>query len=224
VKVGNEDNYMQKITSLPCSSSLIRSSQEYFEMYQRVVAALPHAAIEQAIGELLRAYKDRKCVFVFGNGGSASLASHFACDLGKGTVIGNNGHKRFRVMALTDNVPLMTAWANDHSYELIFAEQMQNFVTAGDLAFAVSGSGNSPNVLRALQVARDARATTIGLTGFKGGRMKSLCDVCVTIPSDNMQIIEDFHLSVTHAVFSVVRHRISENILIHPLAARAAAD
>jgi D-sedoheptulose 7-phosphate isomerase len=215
---------MHFVSAQPSSTALIRSSQEYFEMYQRVVASLPHGTIEQTIGELLRAYEDGKSVFIFGNGGSAALASHFACDLGKGTVIGNNGHKRFRVMALTDNVPLITAWANDSRYELIFAEQMQNFVTAGDLAFAISASGNSPNVLRALQVARDARATTIGLTGFKGGKMKSLCDVCVTVPSDNMQIIEDFHISVTHAIFSVVRQRIWQNVLVQPLAARAAAD
>jgi D-sedoheptulose 7-phosphate isomerase len=207
-----------------CSGAPIRSSREYFEMYQRVAATLPHGTIEQAVSELLRAYEDGKSVFIFGNGGSAALASHFACDLGKGTVIGSNGHKRFRVMALTDNVPLMTAWANDSCYEQIFAEQMHNFVTAGDLAFAISGSGNSTNVLRALQVAREAGATTIGLTGFRGGKMKRLCDVCVTIPSVNMQIIEDFHLSVAHAMFSVVRHRISENMLVPTLAARAAAD
>jgi len=193
-------------------------------MYQRVVAALPHSAIEHAVGELVRAYEEGKNVFVFGNGGSAALASHFACDIGKGTVIANNGNKRFRVMALTDNVPLITAWANDSCYELIFAEQMQNFVNAGDIAFAISCSGNSPNVLRALQVAGEAGATTIGLTGFKGGKMKSLCNVCITIPCDNMQVIEDFHLSVAHAIFSVVCHRISENVPMQPFVARAAAD
>ncbi len=207
-----------------CPAPQIRSSQEYFEMYPRVLANLPHNAIGQAISELFRAYGDGKSVFIFGNGGSAALASHFACDLGKGTVIGNNGQKRFRVLSLTDNVPLVTAWANDTSYEQIFAEQLQNFVAPGDVAFAISGSGNSPNVLEALKVAKDAQATTIGLTGFKGGKMKSLCDVCVILPSDNMQIIEDFHLSVTHAVFSVLRYRISENILEQPLQARAGAD
>lgn len=210
--------------SYPCSIPIIHSSQEYFEMYQRVLADLPHGAIEQAIGKLLRAYEDRKSVFIFGNGGSAALASHFACDLGKGAVIGNDGNNRFRVMALTDNVPLMTAWANDTSYERVFAEQLKNFVAPGDLAFAISGSGNSPNVLRALEIARDARATTIGLAGFEGGKMKSLCDICVILPSDNMQIIEDFHLSVTHAVFSVIRQRISQTLLAKPLAAGASAD
>ena len=212
------------VTAQPCPTPLIRSSQEYFGIYERVIAELPHGAIEQAAGELLRAYEDRRCVFIFGNGGSAALASHFACDLGKGTVIGNNGHKRFRVMALTDNVPLMTAWANDSCYEGIFAEQLQNLVAPGDVAFAISGSGNSPNILRALEVARDARANTLGLTGFDGGKMKNLCDVCVILPSDNMQIIEDFHLSVTHAVFSVIRQRISETILAKPSAAGAWAD
>jgi len=208
----------------PCSGSLIRSPQEYFEMYQQVVADLPYGAIEQAIEELLRAYESGRTIFIFGNGGSAASASHFACDLSKGTVIGDNGQKRFRVMALTDNVPLMTAWANDSCYDRIFAEQLQNFVTPGDVAFAISGSGNSPNVLEALKVARDARATTIGLTGFKGGKMANLSDICVIIPSDNMQIIEDFHVSVTHAVFSVIRQRISEDMLVAPLAARAGAD
>jgi D-sedoheptulose 7-phosphate isomerase len=204
------------------SAQPIRSSREYFEMYQQVVAQLPYNAIEQAAEELLRAYDSGKTIFIFGNGGSAASASHFACDLSKGTVIGVNGHKRFRVMSLTDNVPLMTAWANDSCYEGIFAEQMKNFVAHGDVAFAVSASGNSPNVLQALQVARDARATTIGVTGFKGGKMAYLSDICITIPSDNMQIIEDFHISVMHAIFSVVRQRISQDTLKPPLAAGGA--
>lgn len=203
------------------SAQLIRSPQEYFERYQQVVADLPYSAIEQAIEDLLRAYESDKTIFIFGNGGSAATASHFACDLSKGTVIGDSGQKRFRVMALTDNVSLMTAWANDSCYERIFAEQLQNFVTPGDVAFAISGSGNSRNVLQALKVAREAQATTIGLTGFKGGKMVSLSDICVIIPSDNMQIIEDCHLSVMHAVFSVIRQRVSEGTLVRSLAAGA---
>src|SRR5450432_1651830 len=115
------------------SAQPIRSSREYFEMYQQVVAQLPYNAIEQAAEELLRSYESDKTIFIFGNGGSAASASHFACDLSKGTVVGDNGHKRFRVMALTDNVALMTAWANDDCYERIFAEQLQNFVTPGDV-------------------------------------------------------------------------------------------
>jgi D-sedoheptulose 7-phosphate isomerase len=212
------------VSSQTCSMPVTRNSREYFEMYCDVIANLPHGSIEQAIDELLRAYESGGRIFLLGNGGSAALASHFACDLGKGTVIENNGQKRFRVMALTDNVPMITAWANDSGYDRIFAEQLQNFVAPGDIVFAVSGSGNSPNVLRALDTARDARATTIGLTGFSGGKMRSLCDVCIILPSDNMQIIEDFHLSVAHAIFSVIRHRLSDRIGIQSLAATSATE
>lgn len=112
-------------------------------------------------------------------------------------------------MALTDNVPLMTAWANDSKYEDIFAEQLANFVRPHDIAFAISGSGNSPNVLRALRIAKDIGATTIGLGGFAGGQMRALCDACIVIPCDNMQIIEDLHLCVAHSLFTCVRSKIA---------------
>ena len=166
--------------------------------------------MDQVSEILVTAYEQRRTVFVFGNGGSAALASHFACDLAKGTV--NGSPKRFRVMALTDNVPLMTAWANDSKYEDIFSEQLANFAVPGDVAFAISASGNSPNVLKALRVAKEAGLTTTGLTGFSGGRMLALCDACIVVPSDNMQVVEDLQLSVAHALFTCVRARVS----IHP--------
>jgi D-sedoheptulose 7-phosphate isomerase len=145
---------------------------------------------------------------VFGNGGSAALASHVCCDLGKGT--SDASAKRVRVMSLTDNVPLMTAWANDSSYEVVFTEQMKNFLEPGDVAFAISGSGNSPNVLHALRYAREAGATTVSLGGFEGGKMKGLSDVCAVIPSDNMQIIEDLHTMACHGIFTVLRNRLQQ--------------
>jgi D-sedoheptulose 7-phosphate isomerase len=188
----------------------ISSTPRYFKMFEQVIARLPHSTIEQAAAELLVAYEQNRTIFLFGNGGSAALASHFACDLGKGT-IRNGDQKRFRVLALTDNLPLLTAWANDSCYEDVFAEQLRNFLEPGDVAFAISGSGNSANVLRALEVAHKAGALNIGLTGFCGGKMKNLCNPCIVIPSENMQIIEDLHLSVTHAIFSVVRHRLNQN-------------
>jgi len=129
-----------------------------------------------------------------------------ACDLGKGTV--NGSKKRFRVMSLTSNEAMMTAWANDSNYHDIFAEQLANFVAPGDVAFAISCSGNSANVLNALRVARRARATTVGLAGFQGGKMKELCDQCLIVPCDNMQIIEDLHLCAAHAVFTEVRRKV----------------
>lgn len=188
--------------------SFFMRSQQYFEMYKAVVAQLPYSAVDEIIDELLVRYEQGRTVFLFGNGGSASLASHMACDLGKGTIVKGNPQTRFRVVALTDNIPLMTAWANDASYEQIFAEQLQNLVYPGDVAFAISGSGNSPNVLAALKLARAVGAVTMGLTGFQGGKMKDWCDYCVVVPSNNMQIIEDFHVSVAHAMFSVIRDRI----------------
>jgi len=178
----------------------------YFNSVVQVIANMPLATVDRVVSVLMQAYESSRMIYLFGNGGSAALASHFACDLGKGA--SNGSGKRFQVLAFTDNVPLMTAWANDARYEDIFAEQLTNFVRPNDIAFAISGSGRSPNVLKALKVAREAGAFTIGLTGFQGGDMKSLCDLCLIIPSDNMQVIEDLHLSVTHAVFTALRAKI----------------
>ncbi|MHB8217433.1 MAG: D-sedoheptulose-7-phosphate isomerase [Candidatus Sulfotelmatobacter sp.] len=178
----------------------------YFDNVIDVIANMPFAEVGRIVGALMQAYESNRMIYLFGNGGSAALASHFACDLGKGTASGSG--KRFQVLAFTDNVPLMTAWANDARYEDIFAEQLINFVEPNDIAFAISGSGRSPNVLKALRVAHEAGAFTVGLTGFQGGDMVDLCDLCVIVPSDNMQIIEDLHLSVTHAIFTALRARI----------------
>lgn len=186
----------------------ISKAKEYFEELQRVVDGLSHDRVDQIADALVKAYERGRVVYTFGNGGSASLASHLACDLGKGTAYCNGG-KRFRVLALTDNLPTLTAWANDAGYEDVFSEQLRTFVQPHDIAFAISGSGNSKNVLNALEVARDAGAMTVGLSGFQGGEMKSLCDLCVIVPSNNMQIVEDLHLSMAHAIFRIVYARIS---------------
>src|SRR5258708_11983553 len=186
----------------------VLDASQYFEELKRVLAALHHGSINQIADELIKVYESGRTVYLFGNGGSASLASHLACDLGKGTAYCNGG-KRFRVLALTDNVPTLTAWANDAGYEDVFSEQLRNFVQPHDVAFAISGSGNSKNVLNALRVAREAGATTVGIAGFQGGEMKSLCDLCVIVPSNNMQIIENFHLSFPHPLFPIVFSRMS---------------
>jgi D-sedoheptulose 7-phosphate isomerase len=179
----------------------------YFNHLSATVKQLPFEDLEAVAQTLVNAYENERSIFMFGNGGSAALASHFACDLNKGTSNGNE--KRFKVMALTDNVPLITAWANDSHYDQVFSQQISNFIQPGDIAFAISGSGNSPNVLNALQTARQARATTIGLTGFfHGGKMKPLCDLCMIVPSDNLQIVEDLHLCATHALFTCVRRKL----------------
>jgi D-sedoheptulose 7-phosphate isomerase len=190
----------------------ILDAKQYFEELQRVVTGISHQSIDQMADALVRAYEAGRVVFTFGNGGSASLASHLACDLGKGTAYCNGG-KRFRVLALTDNLPTLTAWANDSSYEDVFSEQLRNFVQPQDVAFAISGSGNSRNVLNALHVARQAGATTLGISGFQGGQMKSLCDICLIVPSDNLQIIEDIHLATAHSIFRIVYSRMSRRTM-----------
>jgi len=181
-------------------------ASRYFEELRQVAAALPYDLINRIADALLNGYESSRTVYLFGNGGSASLASHFACDLGKGTAH-CNGSKRFRVLALTDNIPTITAWANDSSYEDIFAEQLKNFIQPHDIAFAISGSGNSKNVLNALGLSRKAGAVNIGITGFDGGELKFLCDLCAIVPSHNMQIIEDLHLSMAHSIFQRVSSR-----------------
>jgi D-sedoheptulose 7-phosphate isomerase len=190
----------------------ILEARQYFEELQRVANGICHDGVDQIADVLVKAYESARMVFTFGNGGSASLASHLACDLGKGTAYCNGG-KRLRILALTDNIPTLTAWANDSDYEDVFSEQLRNFAQPEDVAFAISGSGNSKNVINALHVARDAGARTVGVSGFQGGEMKSLCDICVVVPSNNMQIIEDLHLAIAHSVFRIVYSRISRRSL-----------
>lgn len=181
----------------------------YFTALARLIERMPLSVIDEIVDLILRAYNEQRTIFVYGNGGSAALASHCACDLGKGTSNGDN--QRLRVVSLTDNVPLITAWANDSAYEHIFVEQLRNLLQPGDISFAISASGNSPNVVNALQYSREVGASNVGITGFGGGRMRNLCDLCLVVPSDNMQLVEDLHLSVSHSVFTSVRHRIAES-------------
>jgi D-sedoheptulose 7-phosphate isomerase len=181
---------------------------QYFHHLARLMAESPHIEIDEIITVLQRAFEEERTVFVFGNGGSASSASHMVSDMNKG--LGDaRREKRMKVMSLTDNVPLLTACANDHGYETVFSEQLKNFVQPGDVAFAISCSGDSANVLLALTTARQAGAFTVGLAGFSGGAMKDLCDVCAIVPSENMQMIEDVHHAMLHAMFTVLRERIS---------------
>lgn len=185
---------------------------EYLAELKTVLDRLPLDQARRAADLLFRAYQSDHTVFIFGNGGSAALASHLASDIGKATHIPGpaslRGVKRLKAISLTDNVPLLTAWANDSNYENVFAGQMENFIQPSDVALAISGSGNSANVLRALEIARRAGATTVGLTGCGGGKMKSLLDCTLLVPSDNMQQVEDAHLILAHLVFLDLKKRI----------------
>jgi D-sedoheptulose 7-phosphate isomerase len=181
--------------------------EAYFQQLARIIPRLPYRAMDGIARTILQAFEEERTVFVFGNGGSAASASHLMCDLNKGTVEAAPG-KRFRVMALTDNVPLLTAWANDSSYERVFSEQLKNFVRSGDVVLAISGSGDSPNVVLALRTARDYGAITLGVSGRQGGEMKPLCDICAIVPADNMQMIEDLHHAILHSIFTAIRQQL----------------
>jgi D-sedoheptulose 7-phosphate isomerase len=180
------------------------SIAKYFHELDALIPQLPYSALGAIVTIFLEAFAEQKTVFVFGNGGSAASASHMMCDMNKG-MSDVNASKRPKVMALTDNVPLMSAWANDSGYEQIFSEQLKTFVKPRDVAFAISTSGDSPNVLLALETARESGALTVGLAGCKGGRMKGLCDVCAIVPSDNIRMIEDLHHAMMHSIFTAVR-------------------
>lgn len=144
-----------------------------------------------------------RTIYFFGNGGSGSTASHMANDIAKSTIVGEA--KRFKCLSLSDPIPTILAWANDSSYADIYSEQIKNLGEPGDVAVGISGSGNSPNVLRGLEEAKRRGLVTIGLIGTGGGKMKTLCDVSLIVPSSNMQHIEDVHLVVCHLITSYFR-------------------
>jgi len=184
------------------------AAKDYLLAAQDVLARVDHAIVDRMVDVIWRGYEEGRTLFLFGNGGSAALASHFACDIGKGTIAGKR--KRLKTVALTDNVALITAWANDKAYDMIFAEQLESLAEKGDVALAISGSGNSPNVIRGLEAARRIGAETLVLTGFEGGQAKPLADLCLVVPSDSMQLIEDAHLCATHAIFLAIRQRMMQ--------------
>ena len=160
-------------------------------------------AVHRIVPILLRARAEGRTVFFFGNGGSASTASHFVVDIAKVATRGEG--RRIRCVGLSDNIPSMTAWANDADYSRIFSEQLKGLAGSGDVAIAISGSGNSPNVLEAVRAARTMGVTTIGLTGMGGGKLKDLVDVALVVPSNSMQHTEDVHLTVLHLLTAYLR-------------------
>ena len=159
--------------------------------------------INEIVEVLLKARKENKTIYIMGNGGSASTASHFVSDLGKGTI--NPNFPRFRTIALTDNIPVMLAWGNDSSYDDIFVEQLKNVLNPGDVVIGISGSGNSMNVLKAIEYANTNHAFTIGWSGFDGGKLNSLAKLSIVVPSHYMQRIEDIHLLLEHLITSLIR-------------------
>lgn len=181
----------------------LNSLQAYFQAELGLLADLAYDRLGEAVALLERARAQGQRVFLFGNGGSAATASHFACDLGKGTI--QDGRPRLRVISLNDNMPTFSAYANDQGYDSVFAEPLVSLAERGDVAIAFSASGNSPNVLRAIDVALGRGLATIGFTGFDGGRLKECVQVHVNVPSRSFGHVEDIHLAMAHAICEMLK-------------------
>jgi D-sedoheptulose 7-phosphate isomerase len=177
--------------------------ERYWRELAWTMGNMPFGLLERAARLLLACHQRGGTVFVLGNGGSASTAAHFACDLAKGTRIA--GLAPFRVVTLADNTAVATAWANDAGYDRVFAAQLEGWVQAGDVVVAISGSGNSPNVLAAIEVARQAGAVTLALSGRSGGKLRHLADVTICAPADPIEQVEDAHLAVSHSLCVALR-------------------
>lgn len=170
----------------------------------RVVEAvnkLNHDDINTLAHEIYETYKADNNIFIIGNGGSASTSSHFACDLNKGVSYGKL--KKFRAHSLTDNMATITAYSNDLSYDDVFIEQLKNFLNPGDLLIAISGSGNSKNIVKAVEYANSKGNRTAGLTGYNGGKLKQLATFSVNANINDMEISEDIHLMLCHTLKNV---------------------
>jgi D-sedoheptulose 7-phosphate isomerase len=171
---------------------------EYKNDLLKAIESIDLSKVGQAIEVLRQARDENRHIFVCGNGGSASTASHFVCDMVKGASFGRN--TRFRIMALTDSLPTITAYSNDVSYECVFTEQLKNFAGPGDVLIAISGSGNSPNVLRAMEYGNAIGCRTIALTGRDGGKLGPLAQINIQASNPHMGRIEDAHMVVMHMI------------------------
>jgi len=181
-------------------------SRRYIEEVKGILTTMEKdlpPKMKEIVSALVKARNERKRIYTLGNGGSASTASHMASDLNKGA--SRHDAPRFRAVALTDNIPLMLAWGNDSSYDDIFVEQLKNHLEKGDVVIAISGSGNSKNVLKAVEYANKEGAVTIGLTGFDGGKLAKMASIPYIVPSNCMQQVEDIHLLIEHMLSMILR-------------------
>lgn len=176
--------------------------KNFFQELEEQMDKISWQEIAKAIKILQATYEDDGQVYLIGNGGSAAIASHFANDLNK-TVLGQERikkTKRFRAISLSDNAPTLTAWANDIGFEQIFSEQLKNFAKDIDALVAISSSGNSPNIIKAVETAKNLHLSVIGLLGFDGGKILSLCDARIHVPSSKYAIVESAHEAICHLI------------------------
>jgi len=178
--------------------------KNYFKELKKTIDEISVKDIKKVTDILYKAYKKDKQIFIIGNGGSASTASHFACDLSKGTLqrIYDEKEKRFRVISLTDNVAHLTALANDLDYNDVFVQQLKNLINKEDILISITESGNSQNILNAVDTASKLGAITIGFLGFDGGKLKEKVAHYIHVPSNHYGRIEDLHLVLAHLISS----------------------
>ena len=176
--------------------------REYCQGLGKALEAIPGEIFDALVQVLESARLEGRQIFTMGNGGSGSTASHIACDLNKGVSFGRP--ERFRVICLNDNLPTLMAYANDVSYEDVFVEPLKNFLWPGDVVIGISGSGNSPNVLKAIEYANRQGAITVGLSGFEGGKLAKLAKMPLVVPVHDMQQVEDIHLIIFHVAMQAL--------------------
>jgi len=175
--------------------------EEYYQREKQIIDALDKNEINEALNTILRHYENEDIIYVLGNGGSSATANHMVCDFDKG--ISLDLKKQFRVISLSDNIPMIMAIGNDIGFEDVFYLQLKNKLKPTDLVIAISGSGNSHNIVKAVQYANEVGAEVIGLTGYAGGKLKNMANINVHVPVEDMQITEDMHMSFVHVAMQI---------------------
>lgn len=178
----------------------------YLKELKQVIDCLPLNKIEEFVEYLLEAYKGGHYIYIFGNGGGGATASHFTCDINKGSSSGLE--KKFKVICLNDNIPTILAYANDMSYEDIFVEQLKNYLKPSDCVIGISGSGNSRNVIKAIEFANSISAKTFGITGYDGGRLSDLAHSSIIVKVNDMQKVEDIHMILFHITMQALQKKL----------------
>jgi D-sedoheptulose 7-phosphate isomerase len=196
--------------------------QNYISTLQLTMDQLPQQLIADVVEVLQQARRKGNQVFILGNGGSASTASHFACDLAKNTR--QEGLPHFRVIGLTDNMAMFSALANDEGYENVFSEQLASLVRPGDIVIAISASGNSKNVINAAETAHRYDATLIGFTGFDGGRLGQLANINIQVNSNIIEHVEDIHLMLEHLIVSSIKGQVRKVVKVPTPVAQLPAE
>jgi D-sedoheptulose 7-phosphate isomerase len=176
--------------------------KSYLSQEKDILDKLSITDINDVINVFLTARDEKRHIFIMGNGGSAATASHFVCDFNKGASYGYD--KRFKFICLNDNYPALLAYANDVSYEDVFVEHLKNFFVPNDVVVGISGRGNSKNVIKAIEYANDNGGITVGLSGYNGGRLKQIAKHNIHVPIEDMQIVEDLHMTMDHLIMKII--------------------